>query len=59
MNRWVVYNWLKHTYMYSGRVPTLEHVRSHFRGADETEIREGCIEFTLVTKRLVQSVKGA
>ncbi|KIL38216.1 hypothetical protein SD70_27695 [Gordoniibacillus kamchatkensis] len=54
MNRWHVYEFLKQTYMYSGKVPTIGEVKKHFGSrVDQSEIIEGLAEFTTVTKHVV------
>lgn len=59
MNRWAVYEWLKQTYMFSGRVPTLDQVKRHFGAKiDKEELREGIIEFVLVVKKAIRPYKG-
>lgn len=59
MNRWHVYEWLKQTYMFTGNVPSLQEVRSHFRGKlEHEELIEGVIEFVTTTKQPVRNWKG-
>lgn len=58
MNRWSVYEFLKHTYMYSGVVPSERNCIAKFGGLmDLEEIREGIAEFELVTRNNVDRIK--
>lgn len=58
MNRWDVYEWLKNSYMYSGRIPKIQEIRIRFTGqTSEEQISEGITMFqqTLI---LSPTVKG-
>lgn len=56
-NRWHVYEYMKDTYMFSGRVPTREEVEARFQNADPQEIAEGIAEFIIVLQRFVPSIR--
>lgn len=59
INRWQVYEWIKQTYMFSGRVPTLRKIRRRFgKSVSEDELVEGIIEFVLTTKQPVRNWRG-
>lgn len=59
MNRWHVYEWLKESYMFSGIVPTIHAVRSHFFGQiDREELLEGIMEFQLTTGVQIPAERG-
>ena len=45
MNRWHVYEWLKQTYMFSGRIPTAHQIAEKFKDMSISEIKEGILEF--------------
>ncbi|MBH8609127.1 hypothetical protein [Thermoactinomyces sp. CICC 10521] len=51
MNRWHVYNYLKHRYMYTGEIPDIQEIQTEFAGIEPEELQEGMIEFWLVIRR--------
>lgn len=58
MNRWHVYEWLKETYMFSGKIPSKRDVVAKFGGiVPSAEIREGIKEFELTVQQQVKPVK--
>lgn len=58
-HRWHVYEHLKQTYMFSGKVPTREAIFAKFVGrADPEEIEEGIAEFVLTVQHFVPSIRA-
>jgi len=58
-NRWHVYEWLKQTYMFSGKIPTIYQTRRHFgKSITEEELSEGIIEFVLMIKKPIRNWRG-
>lgn len=57
LNRWHVYEHMKQTYMFGGRVPSQNEIKSKFPDVDSEEIAEGVAEFVLTVKRFVPNIK--
>lgn len=51
MNRWHVYSYLKHRYMYTGEFPNIQEIQAEFTGIDQKELSEGMAEFWLALRR--------
>lgn len=43
--RWSVYEYMKHRFVRTGQVPDQNELQEEFAGIDQTELREGIVEF--------------
>jgi len=57
-NRWHVYEHMKQSYMFGGRVPTQQEIMTEFgTELDPEEIAEGVAEFVITVKRFVPHIQ--
>jgi hypothetical protein len=58
LNRWHVYEWIKQSFMFSGKLPTeRDCFDKFFMQMDASEIREGISEFEAATKTNIKRLK--
>lgn len=46
--RWSVSEYMRHRFMNTGQVPNLDELQAEFEGIDQTELREGIVEFDAI-----------
>ncbi|MEC0125321.1 hypothetical protein [Paenibacillus pabuli] len=47
-NRWSIYEYMKHRFLRTGEVPDQDELQAEFEGIDQTELREGIVEFDAI-----------
>lgn len=48
LNRWSVYEYMKHRFLRTGQVPDQGELQAEFTGIDQTELLEGIAEFDAI-----------
>ncbi|PYE49823.1 hypothetical protein DFQ00_105327 [Paenibacillus barcinonensis] len=48
LNRWSVYEYMKHRFLRTGQVPDQDELQAEFAGIDQTELLEGIAEFDAI-----------